>query len=59
MPDAGSSLHIKYFVFTLQGSVAVTRVRSLDFATPVSLLGTSEGTMRVTEVLGQMEHSLW
>lgn len=36
-----------------------TPVRSLDFATPISLLGTSEGMMRVTDVLGQMEHGVW
>jgi putative toxin-antitoxin system antitoxin component (TIGR02293 family) len=36
-----------------------TPVRALDFATPISLLGTSEGTARVEDVLGQMEHGVW
>jgi putative toxin-antitoxin system antitoxin component (TIGR02293 family) len=36
-----------------------TPVRVLDFATPISLLGTSEGTRRVEDVLGQMEHGVW
>jgi antitoxin Xre/MbcA/ParS-like protein len=34
-------------------------VRVLDFATPISLLGTKEGIERVTNVLGQMEHGVW
>ena len=36
-----------------------TPVRALNFATPISLLGTSEGTARVEHVLGQMEHGVW
>lgn len=36
-----------------------TPVRALDFATPISLLGTREGTARVEDVLGQMEHGVW
>jgi putative toxin-antitoxin system antitoxin component (TIGR02293 family) len=36
-----------------------TPVRTLDYATPISLLGTSEGTARVEDVLGQMEHGVW
>ena len=36
-----------------------TPVRALDYATPISLLGTSEGTERVEDVLGQMEHGVW
>jgi putative toxin-antitoxin system antitoxin component (TIGR02293 family) len=36
-----------------------TPVRALDYATPISLLGTSEGAKRVEDVLGQMEHGLW
>jgi putative toxin-antitoxin system antitoxin component (TIGR02293 family) len=36
-----------------------TPVRVLDFATPISLLGTREGTRRVEDVLGQMEHGVW
>lgn len=34
-------------------------VRGLDFATPISLLATKEGTERVNDVLGQMEHGVW
>ena len=36
-----------------------TPVRGLDFATPISLLGTKEGSERVNDVLGQMEHGVW
>jgi hypothetical protein len=36
-----------------------TPVRGLDFATPISLLGTEEGEMRVNDILGQMEHGIW
>jgi uncharacterized protein (DUF2384 family) len=36
-----------------------TPIRVLDYATPVSLLGTREGATRVESVLGQMEHSVW
>ena len=36
-----------------------TPVRALDYATPISLLGTSEGATRVEDVLGQMEHGVW
>jgi uncharacterized protein (DUF2384 family) len=36
-----------------------TPVRGLDFATPISLLGTKDGTDRVSDVLGQMEHGVW
>jgi len=36
-----------------------TPVRALDYATPISLLGTSEGLTRVADVLGQMEHGIW
>ena len=34
-------------------------VRGLDFATPISLLATAEGQMRVNDILGQMEHGIW
>lgn len=34
-------------------------VRGLDFATPISLLATEEGQMRVSDILGQMEHGIW
>jgi hypothetical protein len=34
-------------------------VRGLDFATPISLLGTEEGQIRVNDILGQMEHGIW
>ena len=34
-------------------------IRGLDFATPISLLGTEEGQMRVNDILGQMEHGIW
>jgi hypothetical protein len=36
-----------------------TPVRALDYATPISLLGTSEGIARVHDVLGRMEHGVW
>jgi uncharacterized protein (DUF2384 family) len=36
-----------------------TPVCGLDFATPISLLGTEEGQIRVTDILGQMEHGIW
>lgn len=36
-----------------------TPVRGLDFATPISLLATEEGQMRVNDILGQMEHGIW
>jgi hypothetical protein len=34
-------------------------VRGLDFATPISLLGTPEGVLRVNDILGQIEHGIW
>lgn len=34
-------------------------VRALDFATPISILGSKEGVKRVNDVLGQMEHGVW
>lgn len=36
-----------------------TPVRGLDFATPISLLATEEGQLRVSDLLGQMEHGIW
>ncbi len=36
-----------------------TPVRGLDFATPISLLGTKEGAERVSDILGQMERGVW
>jgi putative toxin-antitoxin system antitoxin component (TIGR02293 family) len=36
-----------------------TPVRALEYATPISVLGTSEGTECVEDVLGQMEHGVW
>jgi putative toxin-antitoxin system antitoxin component (TIGR02293 family) len=36
-----------------------TPVRGLDFATPVSLLGSERGFERVCDMLGQMEHGIW
>jgi len=36
-----------------------TPVRGLDYATPISLLGTEEGQTRVNDILGQMEHGIW
>ena len=34
-------------------------VRALNFATPISVLGTKQGTKRVKDVLGQMESGVW
>lgn len=34
-------------------------VRGLDFATPISLLGSAQGLGRVLDILGQMEHGIW
>jgi putative toxin-antitoxin system antitoxin component (TIGR02293 family) len=34
-------------------------VRGLDFATPISLLATEEGQLRVNDILSQMEHGIW
>jgi len=36
-----------------------TPVAALDYATPVSLLGTPQGVTRVNDVLTQMEHGVW
>ena len=36
-----------------------TPVRGLDFATPLSLLATEDGQLRVNDILGQMEHGIW
>ncbi len=36
-----------------------TPVRALGYATPISLLGTSEGAARVEDLLGQIEHGVW
>jgi hypothetical protein len=36
-----------------------TPVRALDYATPISILATTEGAERVTDVLGQMERGVW
>jgi putative toxin-antitoxin system antitoxin component (TIGR02293 family) len=36
-----------------------TPVRALDYATPISLLGTAEGARRVKDVLGQIEYGVW
>jgi len=36
-----------------------TPVRALDYATPISLLGTKKGAARVEDVLGRMEHGVW
>jgi putative toxin-antitoxin system antitoxin component (TIGR02293 family) len=36
-----------------------TPVRGLDYATPISLLATDEGTQRVNDILGQIEHGVW
>jgi len=35
-----------------------TPVRALDYATPVSLLGTPEGRKAVMAVLGRLEHGV-
>jgi|SRR5580704_19562267 len=34
-------------------------VRALNFATPISVLGTKQGTKRVEDILGQMENGVW
>jgi uncharacterized protein (DUF2384 family) len=36
-----------------------TPSRGLGFATPISLLGTSEGVQSVEDILTQMEHGVW
>jgi putative toxin-antitoxin system antitoxin component (TIGR02293 family) len=36
-----------------------TPVAALDYATPVSVLGASQGVTRVDDVLKQMEHGVW
>ena len=36
-----------------------TPVRALNFATPISILGTKDGIERVNDVLGQMEYGIW
>lgn len=36
-----------------------TPVAALDYATPVSVLGTPQGVTRVNDVLTQMEHGVW
>jgi hypothetical protein len=36
-----------------------TPVRALDYATPISLLGTGDGATRVEDVLGRMEQGVW
>ncbi len=36
-----------------------TPVRALNFATPISILGTKDGVERVKDVLGQMEYGIW
>lgn len=36
-----------------------TPVRALNFARPISLPATPDGTRRVLDVLGQMEHGVW
>ena len=36
-----------------------TAVRGLNFATPISLLATEDGQMRVYGILGQTEHGIW
>jgi putative toxin-antitoxin system antitoxin component (TIGR02293 family) len=36
-----------------------TPVRALDFATPISVLGSAKGVARVKDVLGQIEHGVW
>jgi hypothetical protein len=36
-----------------------TPVRALNFATPISILGTKDGVGRVNDVLGQMEYGIW
>jgi putative toxin-antitoxin system antitoxin component (TIGR02293 family) len=34
-------------------------VAALDYATPISCLGTHRGAMRVNDVLTQIEHGVW
>ena len=36
-----------------------TPVQALDFATPISLLGTTEGMKKVEAALTQLEHGVW
>ena len=36
-----------------------TPIPALDFATPISVLGTKKGAARVKDVLTQMEHGVW
>ena len=36
-----------------------TPVAALDYATPISCLGTQQGAMRVNDVLTQIEHGVW
>jgi len=36
-----------------------TPVRTLDDKTPLSLLGSPDGMMRVEDVLGRIEHGVW
>ena len=36
-----------------------TPIAALDYATPVSILGTPQGLIRVNDVLTQMEHGVW
>jgi len=36
-----------------------TPIRALNFATPISLIGTADGLTRVTDLLGQIEHGVW
>ena len=36
-----------------------TPIAALDYATPVSVLGTPQGVTRVNDVLTQMEHGVW
>jgi putative toxin-antitoxin system antitoxin component (TIGR02293 family) len=36
-----------------------TPVAALDYATPISCLGTHRGAMRVDDVLTQIEHGVW
>jgi putative toxin-antitoxin system antitoxin component (TIGR02293 family) len=36
-----------------------TPVAALDYATPISCLGTHQGAIRVNDVLTQIEHGVW
>ena len=36
-----------------------TPVAALDYATPISCLGTPQGAMRVNDVLTQIEYGVW